>query len=74
MTQVQRDDTAITAAKSRMGWRLDATHRESGLFPIDTALRLIRQAPRIERHFQKFLGAPVGLSPLYVRRDDPIKG
>lgn len=74
ITQVQRDENAITAAKSRMGWRLYATNQQSGLFPIENAIRLYRQAPRMERHFHLFKGAPVGLSPLYVRRDDPIKG
>jgi transposase len=71
---VQRDETAITAAKSRMGWRLYATNQQSGLFPIEKAVRLYRQAPRIERHFHLFKDAPVGISPLSGIRDDQIKG
>lgn len=74
ITQVKRDLNALTAAQSRMGWRLYATNQHSGRFPIEKAVRLIRQAPRIERHFHLFTGAPVGLSPLYVRRDDQRGG
>jgi hypothetical protein len=64
MTQVKPDETAITAAKSRMGWRLYATNHQSGRFTLEKAVRLIRQAPRIERHFHLFKDAPVGISPL----------
>lgn len=42
--------------------------------PLDEAIRLYRHAPRMERHFHLFNAAPVGIDPLYVRREDQIKG
>lgn len=57
-----------------MGWRLYATNQKSVALPIDEAIRIYRQAPRIERHFHLLKDVPIGIEPLYVRRDDQIKG
>lgn len=52
ITEVTRDEAAITSALCYMGWRLYATnHMESDL-PLGEAVLLYRAAPRIERHFQ----------------------
>jgi transposase len=74
IANVQRDESAIAATTWRMGWRLYATNQLATELPLEKAYLLYRQAPRIERHFHLFKGAPVGLEPLYVRRDDQIKG
>jgi transposase len=71
---VERDEVAITAAAQRLGWRLYATNQQSAVLPLDEAFRLYRRASRMERHFHLFNAAPVGIEPLYVRRDDQIKG
>jgi len=57
-----------------MGWRLYATNQDSTTLPLDEAILLYRQAPRIERHFHLLKDAPIGIEPLWVRRDDQIKG
>jgi transposase len=74
ITGVQRDQAAITAACWRLGWRLYATNQPADSLALDEAIRLYRQAPRIERHFHLLNAAPVGIEPLFVRRDDQIKG
>ena len=74
ITGIHRDEAAIAAAYWRMGWRLYATNQQSAELPINKAIWLYRQAPRIERHFHLLKDAPVGIEPLYVRRDDQIKG
>jgi transposase len=74
ITGVERDEAAITEATWRMGWRLYGTNQPVAELPLDEAIRLYRQAPRIERHFHLFNDVPVGIEPLYVRRDDQIKG
>lgn len=74
ITGVNRDENAINAAYWRMGWRLYATNQKSVALPIDEAIRIYRQAPRIERHFHLLKDVPIGIEPLYVRRDDQIKG
>ena len=74
ITAVIRDEAAIMAAFCGMGWQLYATNLPEADLPIDEAVRLYRAAPRIERHFHLFKGAPIGIQPMYVRNDDQIKG
>ena len=74
ITGVERDAAAITAATWRLGWRLYGTNQPAVDLALDEAIRLYRHAPRMERHFHLFNAAPVGIEPLYVRRDDQIKG
>jgi transposase len=74
ITSVQADETAIKEAIWRMGWRLFATNQTPDQLPIDEAVRLYRNAPRIERHFHLLNDAPVGIEPIYVRCNDQIKG
>lgn len=74
ITQVTRDEEAITAALCSMGWKLYATNQPEVDLPLGEAVGLYRAAPRIERHFHLLKDAPIGLSPMYVRNDDQIKG
>ena len=74
ITQAIRDEQAIHQAYCQMGWQLYATNQPQPHLPLDEAIRLYRAAPRIERHFHLFKSAPIGISPMYVRNDDHIKG
>jgi transposase len=74
ITKAQPNHEAIAQVKARLGWRLYATNQDAKSLSLERALRLYRQAPRIERHFHLFKDAPIGIEPIYVRRDDQIKG
>ena len=74
ITGVVRDEASITKAFCKMGWKLYATNHKEADLPLDEAVRLYRAAPRIERHFHLFKDTPIGISPMYVRNDDQIKG
>jgi len=74
ITAVVRDEASITKAFCKMGWKLYATNHKEADLPLDEAVRLYRAAPRIERHFHLFKDTPIGISPMYVRNDDQIKG
>ena len=74
ITAVIRNEVTITEAFCRMGWNLYATNHKEADLPLDEAVTLYRAAPRIERHFHLFKSAPIGISPMYVRNDDQIKG
>ena len=74
ITAVTRDETAITEATWRLGWRLYGTNQPADGLPLEEAIPLYRHAPRVERHFHLLKAAPVGIAPLYVRRADQIKG
>ena len=74
ITAVIRDQQKIHNAFCQMGTRLYATNCADTDLPLDEAVRLYRAAPRIERHFHLLKAKPIGISPMYVRGDDQIKG
>jgi len=74
ITSVTRDESAITEATWRMGWRLYGTNQPADILPLEQAIPLYRRAPCIERHFHLLKSMPVEIEPLWVRRDDQIKG
>jgi transposase len=72
--QVKRNPTAIRKARRLMGWRLYVTTGPPGRLSLAQAVRAYRGAPRIERDFHRLKGHPLGIRPLYVRRDDHARG
>jgi transposase len=72
--QVKRNRAAITEARRLMGWRLYVTNAPSQMLPLPKAVRAYRGAPSIERDFRRLKGRPLGIRPLYVRREDHAKG
>jgi transposase len=72
---VTRNEAAIKAAYNTMGWCLYATNAPKERLPIADAVRTYRSnVPTIERLFSRLKGQPLGLRPLYVHREDHIKG
>jgi transposase len=74
VVQVERDRSAIADARRLMGWRLYTTNAPKEELPLDTAVQAYRQASSIERNFRRLKGRPLGIRPLYVRREDHTKG
>ena len=74
ITDVHRNETAIAATRWRLGWRLYATNAPQTDLTLCKGIGIYRHAPRIERHFHLLKDAPISIEPLYVRRDDQIKG
>lgn len=72
--QVKRNPSAIRKARRLMGWRLYVTTSPLGRLSLAQAVRAYRGAPRIERDFHRLKGHPLGIRPLYVRRDDHARG
>jgi transposase len=72
--KVERDEEAIGEARRRMGWRLYATNAPGELLSAEEVVLVHREAHRIERDFRRLKGKPLGLSPLYVIREDHTKG
>jgi transposase len=71
---VQRNQQAISQARRGMGWRLYATNADQSKLPFSRAVNVFRGSPRIERDFSRLKGRPLGISPLYVQRDDHVCG
>ena len=74
VVQVTRDHTAIHTARRLMGWRLYVINAPIETISLGEAVWAYRGAPRIERDFRRLKGHPLGIRPLYVRRQDHAKG
>jgi transposase len=74
VVQVTRHQAAIRARRRLMGWRLYVTNAPAEELPLTEAVWAYRGAPYIERDFRRLKGHPLGIRPLYVRREDHAKG
>jgi transposase len=74
VVQVARNYAAIRAARRHLGWRLYVTNTPVAELSLAKAVVAYRGAPNIERGFHRLKGHPLGLSPVYVQREDHAKG
>jgi len=66
----QREEKAIEKAMSQLGWRVYATNQSAEHLTVHQAVEAYRDEYLVERNFARLKGRPLGLSPLYVQRDD----
>ena len=74
ITDVKRNEGAIDARRHRFGWRAQATNATTKRLSFSQATLHYRQGFSIERGFHLVKDLPLGLSPLFVWKDDQIKG
>jgi len=74
ITGVQRDAAAIAARQYRLGWRVYVTNAPVAQLSLPQAVRHYRGGWVLERDFHLVKDLPLGLSPLFVWKDDQIKG
>jgi transposase len=74
ITQVERDEAAIAARRNRLGWRAYATNASALRLTLAETVLHYRQGWCLERDFHLVKDLPLGLSPLFVWKDDQIKG
>jgi transposase len=74
VAQVQRNQQAIYEVRRAMGWRLYATSAPVEKLSLSRAVNVFRGAPRMERNFARLKGRALGISPLYVQREDHVCG
>jgi transposase len=74
ITQVKRDEAAIAARRNRLGWRAYATNASALRLTLAETVLHYRQGWCLERDFHLVKDLPLGLSPLFVWKDDQIKG
>jgi transposase len=72
--QVERNEEAIRKVRLKLGWRLYATNAPESRLSLVRAVNVFRKSPVIERNFSRLKGHPLGVSPLYVRREDHACG
>jgi transposase len=74
ITGVERDRGAIARATWRLGWRVQVTNLPEERMSLPQAVRHYRGGWCEERGFHLLKDRPLGIRPLYVRRDDQLVG
>jgi transposase len=74
LTGVQRHEEAIAARRHRLGWRVQVTNAPMDRLPLSQAIRHYRGGWSLERDFHLVKDLPLGLHPLFVWKEEQIKG
>lgn len=74
ITGVQRNAAAIAARQYRLGWRVQVTNAPPDRLSLTQAVLHYRGGWSLERDFHLLKDLPLGLSPLFVWKDDQIRG
>jgi transposase len=74
ITAVERDQAAIERQVARMGWQVQVTNVAASRLSLGDSLLGYRAGTCVERAFHQLKDQPLGIRPLYVHRDDQIRG
>jgi transposase len=74
ITTVQRNDLAIQERRLRMGWGVQVTNVPKERLSLVESVVAYRGGWSLERDFHLLKDRPLGIRPLYVRRDDQVVG
>ncbi len=71
---VTLDEQVLSEQIKRLGWRVYVTNQPSEELSLASAVVAYREEYLIERGFGRFKGFPLSLTPMYLQRDDHVKG
>lgn len=74
ITTVHRKEEAIRYREARLGWRVQVTNVPCEPLSLVEAVVAYRGGWTLERDFHVLKDRPLGIRPLYVRRDDQVVG
>jgi len=74
ITVVTHNTAAIDQLKLTFGWRVYATNTLCEQLSFQDAVLAYREQWLVERGFHRFKGKSLSLTPLFVQRDDQVKG
>jgi len=74
ITDVRRSEAAIATRRHRLGWRAYATNAPVHKLTLAESVLHYRGGWCLERDFHLVKDLPLGLSPLFVWKDDQVKG
>jgi len=74
ITQVERDEKAITMRQYRLGWRAYASNAPKEEYSLNALILHYNGGCCLERGFHLMKDKPLGISPLFVSLDDQIQG
>ena len=70
---VEKEEEKITDEKNRFGWKAFATNSDIDKLSFHDAILSYRNEYRVERIFSRLKGR-LNIAPLFVKKDDQIKG
>lgn len=68
------DTEAIDQQRRTLGWRVYVTNHPEATLSLPQAVTVYRQEYLVEHSFARLKGHPLSLSPMYLQREDHIKG
>ena len=74
ITAVTRDDAAIERLVARMGWQVQVTNAAAARLSLGDSVLGYRAGTCVERAFHQLKDQPLGIRPLFVHRDDQVRG
>jgi transposase len=74
ITAVMRDDAAIECLVERMGWQAQVTNAPVARLSLEDSVLGYRAGTCVERAFHQLKDQPLGIRPLFVHRDDQVRG
>jgi transposase len=74
ITSVERQALAIAESRQNFGWQLQVTNAPAAALPLPQATATYHAGWHLEHDFHKLKERPIGLSPLFVWRDEQILG
>jgi transposase len=74
ITAVVRQEPAITTLQETFGWRAYATNAPAKKLSLRKAVLTYRAEWLVERDFHRLKGAPLSVSPMFVKWDDQVVG
>jgi transposase len=74
ITSVAHDDAAIERLVARMGWQVQVTNATAARLSLRDSVLGYRAGTCVERGFHQLKDQPLGIRPLYVHRDDQVRG
>lgn len=69
-----RNQAALAAARQRLGWQVYVTNRPAEQFSLSQVVLAYREQYLVEHPIGRLKGAPLSLSPVYLSRDDHVRG
>ena len=74
ITSVTRDDAVIERLVARMGWQVQVTNAPASRLSLGDSVLGYREGTCVERAFHQLKDRPLGIRPLFVHRDDQVRG
>jgi transposase len=74
MTAVTRQEVAIEAHKTTLGWRAYVSNAPAEQLDLEQAVLTYRDEWIVEHGFHRLKGVPLSLNPLFVKNDDQVVG